>query len=317
MKKLLYISIICFLFLSSCSKKSSSETVRLGVLKGPTGIGMAHLIEGSNQNKTRGNYSVTISSLPDEIALGFLKGELDIVSVPVNMASILYNKSSHNAKLLAVNTVDAIYLLAPAGMKISSVSDLKDKRIIAQGKGVMPDILLTSLLEKEGLGYMSNNIEWKSEAAEVIKEAVSSNNAVVMLPEPFVSLLLTKDPKYRILFSLSDEWKKAGFSDNVVISVVIANKEYASSHKKEIQNFLYDLKSSVKIVKNDPALTARVVDKLDIAKEDVIKNAIVRIGAVAITGWEAKKLLLPFYDVLFKASPRFIGGSAPMEDFYE
>ena len=59
------------------------------------------------------------------------------------------------------------------------------------------------------------------------------------------------------------------------------------------------------------------MDKLDIAKEDVIKNALVRIGAVAITGGDAKKLLLPFYDVLFKASPRFIGGSAPMEDFYE
>lgn len=317
MKKFLYIIIFGVFLFASCSKNKTDDVIRLGILKGPVGIGLSHVASENNDGKTKAKYSVTISSLPDEIALGFLKGELDIISVPVNMAAILNAKSSNNVKLLAINTVDAIYLLSPKGETIKSVTDLKGKRIIAKGKGVIPDLILSALFEKNGMSDEYENIEWKNEPSEVIKEALLNDDAFIVLPEPFASLLMSKNPNYNISFSLTGEWRKAGFSSNIVISVVIANKEFASSHKKEIDLFLEDFKHSISLVKSDPSLTAERADRLGIADEKVVKTSLPRLGITAITGKEAKDILVPFFSVIYSLSPRFIGDAIPSDDFYE
>ncbi len=57
-------------------------TVRVGTLKGPTGMGMAKLMSDSDAGKTEYTYKTTIYSSTDEIVAEIVKGEFDIAAVP-------------------------------------------------------------------------------------------------------------------------------------------------------------------------------------------------------------------------------------------
>ena len=62
--------------------------VRLGAMTGPTGIGMVKLFDDADKD-TASPYTYTIKGAADELTPLLLQGELDIVSVPANLASVL------------------------------------------------------------------------------------------------------------------------------------------------------------------------------------------------------------------------------------
>ena len=99
MKKYLSVILVIVLALSavimtSCGKSEEKlDEVRVFTLMGPTGMGMAKLISDSKEGKTSQNYKFTIASAPDQISAEVIKGDFEIAAVPVNLASVLYNKT--------------------------------------------------------------------------------------------------------------------------------------------------------------------------------------------------------------------------------
>ena len=65
------------------------EPIKVAALKGPTGMGMTLLMGEEMKSK----YDVSISTEPDEISAKLISGEADIAAVPLNLASVLYNKT--------------------------------------------------------------------------------------------------------------------------------------------------------------------------------------------------------------------------------
>ena len=68
-------------------------TVRIGGLKGPTSIGLVKLLDDAKNGLTANAYEFTMAAAADELTPKLLKGELDVLAVPANLASILYNRS--------------------------------------------------------------------------------------------------------------------------------------------------------------------------------------------------------------------------------
>ena len=121
-------------------------TIRLGGLKGPTSIGLVKLLEDAKNGETVNNYEFTMAAAADELTPKLLKGELDVLAVPANLASILYNRSEGGVKMIAVNTLGVIYIVEKGGEEIHSLEDLRGKTIYATGKGTTPEYALTYLL---------------------------------------------------------------------------------------------------------------------------------------------------------------------------
>ena len=118
MKKLFAILLTLTLVLSlvACSNSDTTSSatdvtskqpytpvdMSVAYMTGPTGIGMAKLNADSDANLTANNYNFTVASAATDINPKFLKGEINIASVPTNVAATLYNKSNGKVRVLAV-----------------------------------------------------------------------------------------------------------------------------------------------------------------------------------------------------------------------
>ena len=94
------------------TSQDQKETVRVAALKGPTGMGLAKLIEENESGESENHYEFTLASSADEILASIIQGEFDIAAVPTNVASILYNKTEGKIQMAAVNTLGVLYVLS-------------------------------------------------------------------------------------------------------------------------------------------------------------------------------------------------------------
>ena len=179
MSMLLVLLMLAVLFLGCAAAEGEPVTIRLGSLKGPTTMGMVKLLSDSEAGLTANNYESTVAANATELMPLFLRGELDVLALPVNAGAVLYNKSQAGATLLAVNTLGVLYIVEKGGETIQSVADLKGKTIYATGKSTTPEYALSYLLTQNGLDITADvTMEWKSEASEVVAQISTLDNAV-------------------------------------------------------------------------------------------------------------------------------------------
>ena len=94
MKRLICILLALSVFaaLPVCAQ---GEAVRVGALTGPTAMGMVRLLEEEA-------YEPVILGTADELVPRILQGQVDIASVPANLAATLYNKTGGDALVLEI-----------------------------------------------------------------------------------------------------------------------------------------------------------------------------------------------------------------------
>ena len=291
--------------------------ISVAALKGPTAIGMVGLMENAENNLTTNHYNFTIAGTADELTTNIIKGEIQIAAVPCNLASVLYNKTDGAVQLAAINTTSVLYIVE-TGESIQSVEDLKGRTIYSTGKGTTPEYTLNYLLRTAGIDPEKDvTIEYKSEAAEVAALLAESENAVAMLPQPYVTVAMTQNNKLRIALDVAAEWEKyADDKSSVVTGVVLINKKFAEENKEAVDAFLTEYAASTKYVTENVEAAAQLVEQYDIVKAAVATKAIPYCNIVFITGEEMQTKVSGYLKVLFDQEPASIGGAMPEEDFY-
>lgn len=291
--------------------------ISVAALKGPTAIGMVGLMENAENNLTTNHYNFTIAGTTNELTTNIIKGEIQIAAVPCNLASVLYNKTDGAVQLAAINTTSVLYIVE-TGESIQSVEDLKGRTIYSTGKGTTPEYTLNYLLRTAGIDPEKDvTIEYKSEAAEVAALLAESENAVAMLPQPYVTVAMTQNNKLRIALDVAAEWEKyADDKSSVVTGVVLINKKFAEENKEAVDAFLTEYAASTKYVTENVEAAAQLVEQYDIVKAAVATKAIPYCNIVFITGEEMQTKVRGYLKVLFDQEPASIGGAMPEEDFY-
>uniref|UniRef100_UPI0038901AC3 ABC transporter substrate-binding protein n=1 Tax=Enterocloster sp. TaxID=2719315 RepID=UPI0038901AC3 len=142
---------------------SGAAAVRVGSLKGPTSMGLAYLMETAKNGETANTYEFTMAGKADELVGNIANGSLDIALVPANVASVLYNKTQGQVKVIDINTLGVLYVVA-SDDSISTMEDLKGKTVYMTGKGTTPEFAMNYLLAENGLGSGDVTMEFKSEA---------------------------------------------------------------------------------------------------------------------------------------------------------
>ena len=99
----LILALTCLFTMAACTAPSDDntpddeqkmpETVRVATLKGPTGMGMAALMDSAAQGKAALNYTFSVEAAPDTVRTMAINGDIDIAALPINVASVLYNKT--------------------------------------------------------------------------------------------------------------------------------------------------------------------------------------------------------------------------------
>lgn len=297
---------------------AGKTAIKLGTLKGPTGMGMAKLLSDNSNGESKNSYSVTVAGAPDDITAAVISGDLDIAAVPTNLASVLYAKTEGEVQMLALNTLGVLYILEN-GNTINSVEDLKGKTIYATGQGATPEYVLNYILTKNGIDPEKDvEIVYLAEHAELATQMSSGDVSIAMLPVPNVTSVLMNNSDVRIALNLTDEWNKVAGDDSVLsMGCVIVNKKFAEENKDAVNTFLDEYKASVEYVNNNIEEAADIMEMFEIIpKKQVAVKAIPDANITFVEGETMKTQILNFYQVLFDANPKSIGGAIPDDNFF-
>lgn len=295
-------------FAFGCAAPVDDANINIATLKGPTGMGMVQLFE-------KENYNITLANAPDEVTAGIISGQVDIAAVPINLASVLYNKTGGEVSLIGINTLGVLYILEN-GNSINTIADLAGKTLYATAKGSTPEYVINYLLEQNGLTD-SVTVEYFGEHAELAALMAAGEIMLGMLPEPNVSAALVQNPDLRIALDLSEEWSKVS-STELIQGCIVARNEFIEANPDALESFYADYKASVDFVNADYAVAAQAIAEAEIVPSAVIaQRALPNSNIVFMQGDGAKAAATAMLQVLFEANAQSVGGAMPGEDFYK
>ncbi len=290
-------------------------TINIGSMKGPTTMGMVKLMDNSDKGLTTNIYNVSMFGTADELVPKIVNGEIDIANVPANLASVLYKKTEGAISILNINTLGVLYVVE-TGETINSVADLKGKTIYSTGKGTTPEYTLNYILKSNGIDPENDvTIEFKSEAAEVAAMLAGAENAVAVLPQPYVTVAMNNNASIRIALNLVEEYKAIDGTD-MVTGVTVVRNEFLEANKEAVDIFMSEYAASVEYVNANVDEAAALIGGYDIVAEGVAKKALPYCNIVYITGEEMKTSVETYLNVLFNSDATSVGGALPGEDFY-
>ena len=323
MKKIisLLLAFVLALSLAACAatqtKPYESVNIRLGGLKGPTSMGMAKLLDDAENGRTANTYTFTMPPSAGELTPQLIKGELDILAVPVNVASILYNQTEGSVQLVAASTLGVLYITEKGGETVTDVRSLAGKTLYATGKGATPEYALAYLLAQNGLTLGEDvTVEWKSEPSEIVALMAQEEHAIAMLPQPFVTVAQGKLEGLRVALDLSAQWDTLGLDSRLITAGLLVRKDFADEHPEAVAKFLEEYAASTDYANSNPAETAALVEKLNIVNAAVAEKALPKCNLVCITGAEMKTAVSGYLQTLYDLKPDAVGGAMPGDGFY-
>ena len=306
---------VCFSLLAQPAGETTAETVRVAALKGPTAMGLVQLMEESEKGAVNGNeYEFSIVASPSEMTPILVRGDVDIAALPANLASVIWNNTDGAIKVLAVNTLGVLYIVE-RGDSVNSVYDLEGRTIYSSGKGSTPEYSLSYILEQAGIAD-SVAVEWKSEHAECVAALMSDENALALLPQPFVTTAMMQNSEIRVALDLNDAWDEVSPESSLITGVIVARTDFINEHPEAVEAFLESYKVSTDFANENVDEAAALVGKYDIVPEAVARIALPQCNIVCITGDEMKSDLSRYLEVLYSANSVSTGGALPADEFY-
>lgn len=295
---------------------SVTEPLRIAGLKGPTTMGLVNLLSMEQAGTAAMDYDLQLYGAADEIVPLLIKGELDMAAIPANLAATLYQKTNGGIQAVAVNTLGVLYVVEQ-GDTVHSMADLKGRTILSTGKGTTPEYVLRYLLTANGLDPDKDvDIQYYSEATEVTAQMASTQDAIAVLPQPYVTAAGLKDDTLRVALDLTAEWDKVA-DTQLITGVTVVRKAYAEEHPDVVAAFLADYAQSVNTANTDLDGTATLCEEQGVvAKAAIAKKALPNCNIVCLTGEELKADVSGYLQVLYDADPAAVGGTLPGEDFY-
>ncbi len=313
----LVVGLLCGCKGDSSANSENPTQIRVLALKGPTGIGMAKMMDDAKLDGNK-KYIFTVAGQPTEATAAIVGNKVDIAAVPTNLAATLYNKTEKGVKILAVNTLGSLYVLEN-GNEINSITDLRGRTVYATGQGANPEYVLNYLLEKNGLKVGEDvKVEFKAEHSELASLMASGECVLGMLPEPNVSSAMAQNPDLRIALNLNEEWNKVADEDSkLTMGCVIVSGKFLEENPKLVKQFMKDLETSINYAVDNPKETGTLCETYGIVpKAALATKAIPNCNLTFITGKKMKKSIDGYLSLLFNSNAMSVGGQLPSEEFY-
>ena len=104
--------------------EDSGVTVKIAGIKGNDIVGLVKLIDNAKQDKTVNGYDFSQSSSSEELGDKLVKGELDMVVLPIEAAVKLYGETDGNIRMVATTVIDVTKKWDKSNRKKHSMSGI-------------------------------------------------------------------------------------------------------------------------------------------------------------------------------------------------
>lgn len=320
MKKfnLLLVIILLLGLLAGCTTEESAGQpidVTIAGLKGPTSIGMIKMFDKVSLQGDKYNVEYIAEGAPDSLTGKIINGDIQISSLPINLASVLYNKTQGKVQLLAVNTIGNLYIVGSEDL--DSIEDLDGKTLGMSAKGSTPDYAMNYILKENGLEGKTE-LDYAHDHASLAQTVIAEDTKFALLPQPFVTQTMMKNENVKMLIDLNEAWGHAtNESSELYTGCIVVNKEFAENNPDFIRDFLKEYEESVNWVLANPKDASLLVEKHEVMPSaQLVEKAIPYCGITFQKARDAKEGLNAFYKILFDSNPASIGGKMPDDEFY-
>ncbi len=297
---------------------SSQKTdVKLSVLNGTTGFGMAMLMEDDANGLSSNDYEFKVETDATSIISALIAGTIDMAALPTNAAANVYNKTNGNVQVLAINTLGVLYLIEKDD-QISSISDLNGKTIYVPAQN--PTFITKHILDSNGIDATLDSTTYSTPAA--LQAAVVAGQVdLAILPQPVVTAAMAGAKKanfnYSIALDLTEEWNKIPDSEELVQGCIVVRKDFAQKNTSAIDSFLTEYERSIKYLNENPKEASELIVKHGIfANQAVAENAIPKCNVRFMKGEDMKSAMSAFIDAMYYIAPASVGNKIPEADFY-
>ena len=300
------LSIIVVLVLFSTSRVAwSGPAYRLGVLRGPTAVAFAPMIDDPVHLADGRVVEIRIYPDPPALTAAYLGGDVDAATFPSNVAAQLSGRGSP-IEIAATFIWGVLYLVGPRSTSLDELSG----PVHSIGRGASPDIVLRYVLEQEGLTNRVR-IEYGFGQVELAQLLIAGRVAAGVLPEPFVTRVLSQNPELGIVADLQERF--AAHADAGLPQTVLAVRP--GSHVSDQLTHL--LRASVDNVVSDPDRAAGLVAALDLGLDaETVRASLPRLNLRVESAQRSREALRRYFMILYGFEPAAVGGRMPPPQFY-
>lgn len=289
----------CLILLALCSchnGKKENDVIRVSVLRGPSVIAFAQMLEDSPVIDGK-RLTVEVVDSPEIMQALLIKGQADVAALPMINAANLYNKGLKYS-LLGCPVWGNLYIV---GKREKHSPELPTLHIF--GAGTTPDILTRYHLKQQGLSY-SLNYSFTT-PLEITHGLLSGQIQTAVLAEPFLSVALQKDSTLHILSGLNNpDSGLPGFAQTAIVYTP------SLSGKKDVLDSL--LTTSCRFAAEQPEKAIQILESRSIfAPGSLTPASIERCRIEYRPAVDAQKSILDFLKLIGQYEPKAIGGKVP------
>ena len=290
---------------------------KAAVLRGPTAVGMIKMMDAQPGMGENVKVEYLVEQSPDTLSSKLLTGEIEMATIPTNMAAKLYNKGV-NYQLAAMNTWGVMYVITN-GVNINSWADLKGKQVDTAAQGAASDVVFRYLLNKNGINPDKDlTLKYIPSPVEQAQLAIAGNSKITVLPEPWVSTVLGKNKDTKLALDIQQEWTRINGADvPFAQTCLVVKADFASKNPEIMARFLQEYAASIDWANKNTAAAGALVTKHNIGiPADVAAEAIPRCNLRYASSTESQAAVEKYLQVLLEFSPDSIGGKLPDAKFY-
>lgn len=290
-----------------------AETIKVVTPDGLPALSLVNMMDTKKIDNIQLNYKV--EKMSDALIVDMLKREGDIAIVPSNFSAQLYNKKL-GYKILGTIGWGSFYVVSREN--INSLEELKGKEIYTFGKGLTPDLIFQSILEKKGINKNSIKINYLSSGNEVASLYLGKKVDTIVIPEPMLSKVLSKSPTSTIVANLNDEWKNITNSDlGYPQSTLVIKEEIYETNPKFVKEFINKLTESIsKLYKNSGETVENIKRNSLSIDTSVLDKVLTRANIFYTPIIDCKEEYNNYFKILELTNKKVIGGKLPDEEIF-
>ncbi|HKJ84816.1 MAG TPA: hypothetical protein VKA06_02010 [Spirochaetia bacterium] len=296
--------LFALLVLIASTALSAQESYRVGVLRGPTAVAFAPMIEEAVFIDETPVEVVAYPTPPNLIA-AYLAGEVDAATLPSNAAAQLSGRGAP-VEVAATFIWGVLYLVGPADLQLDELSG----PVHSIGRGASPDIVLRYILEEEGLAD-AVTVEYGYAQVELSQLMIAGRVRAGVLPEPFVTRVLAQNDSLGVVADLQERF--AAHADSELPQTVLV----ARPGDPTVNMLVDELSESVEWVLANPEASASLVAGLGLGlDEQTALASLPRLNLRVEGANESEAALRRYLQILFAFEPAAVGGQLPPDGFY-
>ncbi len=290
--------------------QANKLNVELAVMAGPTGFSSAKITKDNGKINSDVIVNTSVYASPNEVVAKLTNGDVDVAALPTTLAVVLYNKGV-DIKLAAVIGDGMLSV-------VSSSSNWSNTKIqIPGGPASSPNQIASMLISENGLKTEDFDIDYSITSSAQLAQLLIANKAeTALLPEPFTTMVLSKNPNLKVVLDVQDVYKTTTGVDNYPMTVLVVQNKFAQEHPQALKAILRAYKDSVAYVLANPSEAAKTIEATNIMPAAMAEPAIPNCNLVYRDMDNAKDQVSSYFDLLYNFNPSSVGGQIPDEGFY-